>query len=126
VPLGRNLAKGQAVLSFDILTGDQLLVDRMSYHFVRPQVGQGFVFRTGKIDSPLMKDRNGQQIAQYYIKRLTGLPGDTLEIKDYTLYRNGAPITGSVSFDKNAKREGDYVGYRNLQALSLGKTMTVR
>jgi len=125
VPLGRNLAKGQAVLRFDILTGDQLLVDRMSYHFVRPQVGQGFVFRTRRIDSPVMKDRNGHQIDQYYIKRLTGLSGDTLEIKDYTLYRNGAPITGAAAFEKNARREADYVGYRNAQALSLGKTMTV-
>jgi len=125
VPLGRRVAQGEPVLRFDILTGDQLLVDRMSYHFLRPQVGQGFVFRTRQIDSPVMKDRNGQQIDQYYIKRLTGLPGDTLEIKDFTLYRNGEPITGAAAFAKNAHRSGNYVGYRNAQALSVGKTMTV-
>ncbi|KXU35832.1 hypothetical protein AXK11_05710 [Cephaloticoccus primus] len=125
VPLGRSVARGERVLSFDILTGDQLLADRVSYHFVRPKVGQGFVFRTRQIDSPVMKDRSGHQLDQYYIKRLTGLPGDTLEIKDYRLYRNGEPITGAAAFEKNAQRIDGYVGYRNSQALSKGKTMTV-
>jgi signal peptidase I len=105
------------VLRFDILTGDQLFVDRMSYHFVRPKVGQGFVFRTGQIPGI------GQD--QYYIKRLVGVPGDTLEIKNYTLFRNGEPITGSSAFDKNARRADNYVGYRNERDLSAGQVMTV-
>jgi signal peptidase I len=40
------------------------------------------------------------------------VPGDTLRIADYTLYRNGEPITGSPAFDKNARRADRYVGYR--------------
>ena len=36
---GKFVRAGDRVLSFDILTGDQLFVDRMSYHFVRPNVG---------------------------------------------------------------------------------------
>lgn len=128
VPLNRTVHAGDPVMQFDILTGDQLFVDRMSYNFVRPKVGQGFVFRTGKIDSIYMKNphqENGKQIDQYYIKRLVGLPGDTLEIKDYTLYRNGQPITGAAAFAKNAKREDHYVGYRNEMSLGIGETMTV-
>jgi len=102
------------VLAFDILTGDQLFVDRFSYHFVRPQVGQGFVFRTDNIDSPYMKDgRTLEQIQQYYIKRLVGVPGDTLEVREPALFRNGQPITGSVAFDANAHRLGEYGGYSN-------------
>jgi signal peptidase I len=46
---GKIVRAGERVLSFDILTGDQLFVDRMSYHFVKPSVGDGFVFRTGNI-----------------------------------------------------------------------------
>ena len=42
---GRFVRAGERFLSFDELTGDQLFVDRMSYHFVRPDAGQGFVFR---------------------------------------------------------------------------------
>ena len=43
---GKEVRAGEPVMSFDIVTGDQLFVDRMSYHFVRPSVGSGFVFRT--------------------------------------------------------------------------------
>lgn len=126
IPLERKVQKDDFVLRFDVLTGDQLFVDRMSYNFVRPSVGQGFVFRTGQIHSPYMTDRNtGRQIDEYYVKRLVGTPGDRLQIKDYTLYRNDKPITGTDAFDKNAKRSGDYVGYRSVMDLAPGKTMTV-
>ncbi len=109
---GKVLKAGDRVVSFDILTGDQLFVDRLSYHFVRPQVGQGFVFRTDNIKSRYMVDATGKQVESYYIKRLVGVPGDTLRIADYTLYRNGEPITGAPAFDKNARRADRYVGYR--------------
>jgi len=117
---GKFVHRGERVLSFDILTGDQLFVDRFSYHFFRPHVGSGFVFRTGNI--PFIAAQHGDQ---YYIKRLVGVPGDTLEIKEHTLYRNGAPITGSVAFDDNARQVGNYVGYRAIERLAPGNTVTV-
>jgi signal peptidase I len=117
---GRHVRAGERVLSFDVMTGDQLFVDRFSYHFVRPPIGSGFVFRTGNI--PMIAETSGDQ---YYVKRLVGEPGDTLEIKNYRLYRNGGPITGAAAFEKNARRLGDYVGYRNVSGLAVGKTMTV-
>jgi signal peptidase I len=122
---GRRVHAGDRVLSFDIMTGDQLFVDRLSYHFVRPTPGDGFVFRTDNIDSPYMKDGRGQQLEQYYIKRLVGTPGDTLEVKEPVLYRNGAPITGSKAFNRNATREGKYPGYRAVGLLRTGDTFTV-
>lgn len=117
---GRKVEAGERVLAFDVMTGDQLFVDRLSYHFVRPPIGSGFVFRTGNI--PGIAETNGDQ---YYVKRLVGEPGDTLEIRDYRLYRDGHPITGAAAFEKNARREGDYVGYRNVGGLARGRTMTV-
>lgn len=120
VTLDRTAQKGKPFISFDILTGDQLFVDRFSYHFMRPQVGQGFVFRTGNI--PGIAQENGDQ---YYIKRLVGLPGDVLEIRDFALYRNGQPITGARAFGKNARREDRYPGYRNSGLLAKGQTVTV-
>lgn len=123
---GKKVRTGERVLSFDILTGDQLFVDRVSYHFVRPQVGDGFVFRTDNIDSPLyMRTAAGLQLEQYYIKRLAGTPGDTLEIRDYTLYRNGAPIEGSKAYNLNATRTNNYPGYRAVGILAAGETFTV-
>lgn len=102
---GKRVERGEVALSFDILTGDQLFVDRFSNHFFKPEVGQGFVFRTGNIPGI------GQD--QYYIKRLVGTPGDRLEIKEPVLFRNGAPASGADAFDLNAKRSGLYRGYKN-------------
>jgi signal peptidase I len=114
VVLGRDAVKGRPVISFDILTGDNLFVDRISYHFVQPKPGDGFVFRTGNIPGI------GQD--QYYIKRLVGVPGDEIEIQPPFLMRNGAPITGARSFAYNQKREGQYQGYFN-GSLMDGSTM---
>ncbi len=97
---------GKPFLSFDVMTGDQLFVDRVSYHFFRPEVGQGFVFRTGNI--PLIARDYGDQ---YYIKRLVGRPGDVIEVKEPVLWRNGAPISGAKAFALNASREKKFRGY---------------
>ena len=120
IKTGRHMRAGDRVLSFDVMTGDQLFVDRISYHFMRPPVGSGLVFRTGNIEG--LKHEDGDQ---YFVKRLVGGPGDTLEIKDFALYRNGSPIAGAAVFEKNARRQGDYVGYRNVGGLADGRTMTV-
>jgi signal peptidase I len=108
VPFGKALRKGDPIVRFDVMAGDQLFVDRMSYNFVRPTVGQGFVFRTDNI--PGIFRAVG---AQYYIKRLIGSPGDSVEIRDPMIYRNGAPIAGSVAFDLNARKVAPYLGYAN-------------
>ena len=117
---GKHVRAGERAFAFDELTGDQLFVDRMSYHFIRPTVGSGFVFRTGNI--PDIARQFGDQ---YYIKRLTGVPGDKLEIKAPALYRNGAPITGSSAFAANAKQLGNYSGYTSLGNLAPGQTVEV-
>jgi signal peptidase I len=135
VPTGRKVRKGETILAFDILSGDLLFVERLSYHFVPPSVGDGFVFKTGGIISPRMQEATGG-LNQYYVKRLVGTPGDTLEIREPALYRNGQPITGSPAFGKNARREGLYPGYKNSSgpiisaadaeaALPPGATLTV-
>jgi signal peptidase I len=102
VALGQ-VEEGKPVLRFDILTGDQLFVDRFSYHFFRPAPGQGFVFRTDHIPRINSSD--------YYIKRLVGLPGDTIELHPPQVYRNGQPITGAEAFTLNAQRVAPYTGY---------------
>ncbi|MGE9295459.1 MAG: S26 family signal peptidase, partial [Puniceicoccales bacterium] len=92
---GVILNPGDTVLDFNINSGDMLFVDRFSYNFVRPEVGAPIVFRTN--DIPGLRQNVGGMYypdERYYIKRLVGVPGDTLEIKDTTLYRNGAPIEG--------------------------------
>jgi signal peptidase I len=108
VPMGKTVHAGEAILRFDVLAGDQLFVDRVSYQFMRPTVGQGFVFRTDHI--PEIERAYGDQ---YFVKRLVGVPGDSIELKEPVLYRNGAPITGAKAFEMNAGRVSPYRGYFN-------------
>lgn len=116
--------EGELALAFDILLGDALFVDRMSYNFVTPKSGDPLVFRTGSIDE--FNRKVGTPVRtligedKYYIKRLIGEPGDTLEMRvpesiftngtdvrkgvPGVLYRNGEPITGNFAFEQNRKR----------------------
>ena len=117
----RTYKEGEIALAFDILLGDALFVDRMSYNFVTPKTGDPAVFRTGTIDAfnreigtPVM---NLIAEDKYYIKRLVGEPGDTLEMRvpediftngtnlvngvPGVLYRNGKPIDGKTAFEQN-------------------------
>jgi signal peptidase I len=70
-----------------------LFVNRMSYHFSFPKVGDPFVFRTRTIEGLRHDDK-------YFIKRLVGLPGDVLQVEGATLYRNGAPKPSSEIVNK--------------------------
>ena len=120
----RVVKKGEVALAFDILLGDALFVDRFTYNFVKPQVGDPAVFRTGTIDKfnrelgTSVRTSIGED--KYYIKRLVGEPGDELEMRVppdiYTngtnvvdgvpgvLYRNGKPIEGKNAFEQNRLR----------------------
>jgi signal peptidase I len=103
-----------------------LFTDRFSYHFIRPSVGSGILFQTGKVPSIAKTGKPDE----YYIKRLVGIPGDILEIKEPVLFRNGEPITGSSAFDLNARRQDKYRGYLNAslghgEYLSKGQSIVV-
>lgn len=108
---GLTFEAGDPLLSFRIDTGDQVFVDRMSYHFVQPKVGDPFVFDTDGVPgiSEPFKE-------MYYIKRIAGQPGDTLRIEPPVLYRNGAPADADAAFVANNTQEGDYEGYIHPEA----------
>ncbi len=115
---------GDIAIAFDILLGDALFVDRMTYNFVTPKVGDPAVFRTSSIDE--YNRKIGTEVRsfigedKYYIKRLVGEPGDQLEMivpddiftngtdvrkgTPGVLYRNGKPIFGKYAFTQNRLR----------------------
>ncbi len=103
--LNHTFQPGEKVVSFDILTGDKLFVDRFSYHFTAPTPGDSFVFRTRQVPGLSASPES------YYIKRLAGGPGDSLEIRGHQLFRNGALATGGIGFDNNNAKVGEYEGY---------------
>jgi signal peptidase I len=123
LPLGKQVRRGDTILRFDLLTGDKLFADRMSYNFIRPRPGSAMVFRTVHIP--------GIGADEYFVKRLVGIPGDVIEIRQPVIYRNGRPITGAEAFDLNARRAGLYRGYSNKTAadgahyLLVGESLTV-
>ncbi|MGF1449339.1 MAG: signal peptidase I [Opitutales bacterium] len=112
-----RVEEGEVILDFDILTGDMLFVDRFSYHFVEPDIGDPIVFETREIQG-LVRDE--QPADQYYIKRLVGRGGDSLQIEEPVLLRNGEPIAGSDVFAREFALEGDYRGYMEAGWLSNG------
>ncbi len=103
---GRVVESGDPLMVFDILPGDMLFVDRISYHFVQPEIGDPFVFKTDKIVTMDPSERG-----KYYIKRLVGKGGDQLQVEPPVLYRNGDPIDGAGAFQKNNETVGEYEGY---------------
>lgn len=130
-PVGRAIAintqatAGQDVLRFDVTLGDALFVDRFTYHFRKPKVGDPFVFRTDEFQHEIARFNGGDTTPKYYIKRIGGAEGETLEIKDSALLVNGEPRTEVEAFERNARREGEYPGYINQVLLSEGRTMAV-
>lgn len=107
----KTATAGAPMIRFDVLTGDMVFVDRMSYHFTGPKLGDSFVFRTALV--PGMRKPDGTQPDDFYIKRLVGMPGDTLRVADGRLLRNGVPESGTPGFDFNnaGRRDLEYFGY---------------
>ena len=60
--------------------GDNLIVDKLSYHFREPKRFEIIVF-------PYRHKEN-----TYYIKRNIGLPGETVQVKDGYVYINGEKL----------------------------------
>jgi signal peptidase I len=119
-----EVAVGDDVLRFDITLGDALFVDRLSYHFVEPEAGDPFVFRTDAIQHQIGQF-SGDYTNKYYIKRLAGVGGETLEIRDGVLFVDGQPRDEVEAFGRNARREGEYQGYINQNLLDEGREMVV-
>ncbi len=122
--LRQSVEAGQDLLRFDITLGDALFVDRLSYHFRQPRVGEPFVFRTDEIQQEIGRF-SGDFTNKYYIKRLAGAAGETLEIRDGTLLVDDQPRDEVAAFGRNAAREGEYEGYVNTELLAPGRQMTV-
>ena len=108
-------------------TGDHVFVERFSLFFRPFKRGDVIVFNTENISSPT------QPLGGfYYIKRLVGLPGDTLQISDNILMirpkgeKEFRPAWEfSEAFKKVYSLKGGYQGHKADGLLSLGGELTV-
>lgn len=106
VKSGERLARGY------VETGDHVFVDKISYHFRTPRRGDVFVFNTQDIAKMGNAGPPPRPPSQFYIKRLIGLPGDTLRIAPPELFVNGAVAVGA-GFAKVMAAQNGYRGYSN-------------
>ncbi len=105
--LGRVLQPGEKLICARIDAGDMVIVNRMAYHFRKPERGETFVFDTRGINTNMAPEMPDQSNASHYIKRLCGIPGDTLEIQSPQLIVNGAPAQ-EATITRVAKGEAPY------------------
>lgn len=112
-----DFQEGEVACDGWLSLGDHLFVDRYSFHFREPDRGDIIVFNTEGIT---YGDSKLEERGYYYIKRLIGLPGDTLRIKDNMVYvkPKGAveekPISKFSSvFEKIYSGNGGYHGHLN-------------
>lgn len=90
------IVKGESMVP-NFKPGDYLIVNEISYRFSSPQRGDVIVF-----DYP--KDKS-----QRFIKRIIGLPNETVEIKDgkVTIYDKNSFVLKEEYLSEGLKTEGD-------------------
>ena len=114
--LGQTVRAGEPFVRGYVETGDQVFVDKLTYHFRAPRRDDVFVFRTTGITGIPIADPNVR--SQFYIKRLAGVPGDTLRVAAPELFIIGQRAQGfgfeRVMSGTRTQPNHGYRGYANL------------
>ena len=85
--LQRTIVDGTSMMN-TLKDGDNLLVEKVTYRFSEPKRFDVIVFYP-----------HGRESNDYYIKRVIGLPGETIQIKGNTIYINGKVIKENYGKD---------------------------
>ncbi len=76
-----------------LIKDDRLLVEKLSYRFSQPQRGDIVVFNpTAALEEQKYQDA--------FIKRVVGLPGERIEVKDGKVLVNGQPIAENYTAER--------------------------
>jgi signal peptidase I len=76
-----------------LYTGERLLVNKFIYRFREPKCGEIIVFHPP-----------GEPNNRRFIKRVIGVPGDVVDIKDGIVYVNNKPLNSQYTFEKIRSR----------------------
>ncbi len=113
---GGYVRAGQVLWSGYVVTGDFLFVNRWLWNFRHPRRGDVMIFSTTGI--------SGLAQGTHYIKRMTGVPGETLTVKGGHLLANGErPMSPRRIAQIQNREKGEahmyaYAGYRPSGAAS--------
>ena len=83
----RTSVVGQSMMPA-LENNQEILINRFVYLLTNPKPNDIVVFLP-----------NGNEKSHYYVKRVIGTPGDTVQIKDGTVYVNGEPFEEAVETD---------------------------
>ncbi|MBO5485464.1 MAG: signal peptidase I [Eubacterium sp.] len=83
----RTVVKGES-MEDTLHDKESLLVDKISYRFHDPERYDIIVFYP-----------RGRDVEEYYVKRIYGLPGETIQIKENDIYINGKKIDDPYAKD---------------------------
>lgn len=95
-----NEVKGNSMLP-NFTNGEYLLTDKLSYQFGEPKRGDVIVFKA-PASEPCAADECE------YIKRVMGVPGDKVMVKDGKVYLNGSLIDETFLPDDFVTEPGDF------------------
>ena len=144
----RRVRAGERIWSGYVVSGDQVFVNRLLWNLRPPERDEIVVFATGgravttdpaavaagaagpapatripffgfslyAVDTPIP----GLPPAEHYIKRLVGLPGETVSVEHPNLLVGGKPVEGCFGIDREtamgASETGPaYAGYHNVR-----------
>ena len=72
-----------------LYNGQEVLINRVIYRLSSPKRGDVIVFLP-----------NGNQNTHFYVKRVVGLPGETIQIRDGSVYVDGVLLEEDEAFDR--------------------------
>ncbi|MBP5660670.1 MAG: signal peptidase I [Lachnospiraceae bacterium] len=75
-----------------LYAGQKILINRLVYQISEPKFGDVIAFQP-----------NGKEKSHYYVKRVIGVPGDTLVIKNGRIFINDEELEEDESYDKIAE-----------------------
>ena len=93
-----------------LYNGQEILMNRIIYRLTTPKRGDVIVFLP-----------NGNQNSHYYVKRVVGLPGETIQIRDGRVYIDGLLLSEDDSLDEMADPG---IAQNEMNSLYLGITVT--
>jgi signal peptidase I len=110
--LKNEYSKGDLLVNARVIAGDHILVNKLKYNFMKPERGDISVFDTRSITHPdVRKD-------SYYIKRMVGLPGERMQIRNGRIVADGQVISDPPMFEKIASDPLYHGGHGNAGYLS--------
>ena len=105
----RVYKKDDVIACGRVITGDQVIVNKMAYNFVAPKRGDVSVFDTRNIKHDQVRKNT------FYIKRMVGMPNEQIKIKDGMLFADAKLVDEPDIFKKimNKKKVEYQGGYGN-------------